>query len=105
MKLFKKQRDAGQSVISMEQIKYEWVCVLMKMVQSRKVKYSKSTYKENITFAITPYQLVGNIQGIKESLWDHKKTCKNYSLSGICDRMYFLMAKWGILRGESLFWC
>ena len=32
LKLLKKQRDAGQSVISMEMIKYERVCMLMKMV-------------------------------------------------------------------------
>ena len=68
-------------------IQYEWVCMLMNMVQSRKVKYSKSTYKENITSAITPYHLVGDIQWIEESLWERKNTCKKYSLDGICDRM------------------
>ena len=50
LKFLKKQRYLGQSVISMEHIKSERVCMLMKMVQSRKVKYSKSTYKKNHLF-------------------------------------------------------
>ena len=66
-KLLKKQRDAGQSGISTEQIKSERVCMLMKMVQSRKVKDAKSTYKEKVTSVINPYQLVGDIQRIKEA--------------------------------------
>ena len=61
--------------------------MIMKIVQSRKVKDAKSIYKENITSTITPYQLVGDIQGIKEALWDHNKTRKNYSMAGICDRI------------------
>ena len=43
--------------------------MLANMVQSREVKYSKSTYKENITSGITPYQLAGEIQRIEEALW------------------------------------
>ena len=43
LKLLKKQRYAGQSVIYTEMIKPERVCMLMNMVQSRKVKYAKST--------------------------------------------------------------
>ena len=65
LKLFKNQIYAGHSVISTEQIKYERVCMIMKMVQSSKVKYVKSTYRENITSDITPYQFVGEIQGIE----------------------------------------
>ena len=61
LKISNKQRDAGHSVISTEMIKSERVCILMKMVQSRKVKGDKSTYKENITYTITPYQLAGEI--------------------------------------------
>ena len=64
MKLLKKKRDAGQSVIYTEHIKSERACMLMKMVHPRKVKDTKSTYKENITSTITPYQLIGDIQGI-----------------------------------------
>ena len=45
LKLLKKKRDSGQCVIYTEMIKSETVCMLMKMVQSSKVKYSKSTYK------------------------------------------------------------
>ena len=30
---------------------------------------------------------------------------KNHSLDGLCNMMCFLMTKWGVLRGESLFWC
>ena len=59
----------------------------MKMVQSRKVKYVNSTYKENITSAITPYQFVGDIQWIEEALWELNKKRKNYSLAGLRDRM------------------
>ena len=59
LKLLKKQIYACQSLISVEMIKSERVCMLMKMVQPKKVKYSKSTYKEKITSNITPYQLVG----------------------------------------------
>ena len=77
----------------------------MKMVQSMKEKDSKSTYKENITSAITPYQLAGEIQGIEEALWYHNMTCKKYPLAGIFYRMCFLMTKYGILCGKSWFWC
>ena len=45
LKLLKKKRDSGQCVIYTEMIKSETVCMLMNMVQSSKVKYSKSTYK------------------------------------------------------------
>ena len=38
LKLLKKQIDAGQSLIFTETIKHERVCMIMKMVQSRKVK-------------------------------------------------------------------
>ena len=40
LKLLKKQREAGQSVISTETVEYENIYMLMKMVQSRKVKYA-----------------------------------------------------------------
>ena len=40
LKLLKKQIDTGQSVIFTEMIKYEMVFMLMKMDQSRKVKYA-----------------------------------------------------------------
>ena len=66
MNFLKKQRDAVQSIISTDMIKYERVFMLMKMVQSRKLKYAKSTYKEKTTSAITPYQLVGEIQWTEE---------------------------------------
>ena len=68
LKLSKKQKDACQSVISTAMIKSGMVCMLMEMVHSRKVKYAKLTYKKNITSAIIPYQLVGEIQRIKKSL-------------------------------------
>ena len=45
LNILKKQRDAGQSVISVEIIQYENVCMILKVVQSRKLKYAKSTYK------------------------------------------------------------
>ena len=45
LKLFKKQIYADWSVISLEYIKYERVCMLMKIFQSRKVKDAKSTCK------------------------------------------------------------
>ena len=61
LKLLKKQRYAGRSLISKERIKYERVYMVMKMVQSSKVTYAKSTYKKDIISAITPYQLVGDI--------------------------------------------
>ena len=86
-------------------IKSERVCMIMKIFQSGKVKKSKSTYKEKITSAIAPYQLVGEIQGIKEALWEWNNKFKNYSLAGLCDRMSFLMTRYGILHGKSLFWC
>ena len=105
LKWLKKQRYACQSVISTSMIKSEMVCMLMKMVQSRKVKDIKLTHKKNITSAINPYQLVGEIQRIKQYLWEQNKRCKKYSLSGICDMICFLTNKCGILRGESLFWC
>ena len=79
--------------------------MIIKMVHSRKVKDAKSTYKENITSVITPYQLVGDIQGIREYFLDLNKACKKYSLAGLHDRMCFLMNKCGILRSESFFWC
>ena len=41
LRLFKNQRDSGQSVISTEHIKYERVFMLMNMLHSRKVKYAK----------------------------------------------------------------
>ena len=59
LKILKKQRDTCQIVLSTEMIKYERFCMIMKMVQSSKVKDAKSAYKEKITSAITPYQLVG----------------------------------------------
>ena len=43
LKLLKKQRYVGQSVISFDKIKSERDCMIMKMVQSRKVKDIKST--------------------------------------------------------------
>ena len=76
LKLLKKQIYAGQSVISMEHIKSVRVCMLMKMVQSRRVKYAKSTYKENITFDINPYKLVGEIQRTKEYWRECNNKCK-----------------------------
>ena len=45
LKLLKNQRDAGQSVSYTDHIKSERVCMLTKMVESRKVKDTKSTYK------------------------------------------------------------
>ena len=60
----------------MEMIKYERVCMLMNMVKSRKVKYSKSTYKEKITSAINPYHLVGDIQGIEEDFGNSTRNAK-----------------------------
>ena len=65
LKLLKNQSDAGKSVICMEMIKSGRVCILMKMVQSRKVKDPKSTYKEDTNSAITTYQLVRDIQRIE----------------------------------------
>ena len=63
----------------------------------------KYSCDENITSAITPYQLVGDIQGIKEALWYLNNKCKKYSLARLRDRMCFLMTKCGILCGESFF--
>ena len=97
LKLLKKQRYAVQSVIYTEMIKYESVCMPTKIVHSRKVKDAKSAYKENITSDITPYQLVGGIQRIKEALWERNNKCKKYSLDGLGNRMCFLMNKRGIL--------
>ena len=77
--------------------------MLMNMVKSRKVKDDKSTYKEKITFAVTPYQLVGKIQDIEEDLWELNKKCKRYSLDGLFDRMCFLMNRFRIICGESFF--
>ena len=105
LKLLKKQRYAGQSVIYTDMIRYMRLCMLTKTVKSSKVKYAKSTYKEKTTSAITPYHLVGQIQRIKEALWEHNKRCKNYSLDGLRDRMCFLMTKYGILCGKSFFRC
>ena len=68
--MLKKQRDAGQSVIYMEMLKSERVFMLMKMVQSSKVKYTNSTYKEKTNSDIIPHQLVGEIQWIEEALWE-----------------------------------
>ena len=86
-------------------IKSERFCMIMKMIQSREVKYAKSTNKENTTSAITPYPLVREIQRIEEDLWECNKKCKTYSLAGLRDRMCLLMTKCGILRVGSLFWC
>ena len=77
----------------------------MKMVQSIKVKCANSTYKENITSVITPSLLVGEIQRIKKALWESNNKFKNYLLAGIHYRMCFLMDKYGILCGKSLFRC
>ena len=79
--------------------------MVMKMVQSSKVTYAKSTYKENITSAITPYQLVGDIQHTKESLWEHNKKRNKYSMAEICNIMWFLMTRFGMICGKSLFLC
>ena len=84
----------------MEMIKSEIFCMIMKMIQSRKVKYAKSTNKENTTSAITPYPLVREIQRIEEDLWECNKKFKTYSLAGLRDRMCLLMTKCGILRVE-----
>ena len=43
LKLLKKQRYAGHSAISTDQIKSQKMCILIKMVQSRKVKDYNST--------------------------------------------------------------
>ena len=64
LKLLMNQIDAVQDVISKGVIKSERVFMFMKMIQSRKVKDSRSAYKEKIPSAITPYQLVGGIQRI-----------------------------------------
>ena len=87
MKLLNNQRNSEQSVIYMNQIKSERVCMIMNMFQSRKVKYAKSTHKENIFSAITPYHLVGYIQGIEEYLWDCNNKRKKNSLACIFARM------------------
>ena len=105
MKLLKKQIYAGQGVIFTEMIKSERVCMLMNMVHSMKVKDAKSTYKENTTSGINPYQLVWEIQWIEEALWGCNKKCRNYSLAGLRDIMCFLMTKCGMLCGGSLFRC
>ena len=75
------------------------------MVQSKKTKDDKLTFKENITSTITPYQLVGDIQCTEESLWGCNKKWKNNSQAGHCDSMLLLMTKFGILHCEWLFWC
>ena len=83
LKLLKKQRDVGQSIIPTEIIKSERGFMLMKMFQPREVKHAKSKFKENITSAINPYKLVEEIQWIEETLWELNKRYKNYSLSGL----------------------
>ena len=103
MKLMKKQRDAGPSVISMEMIKSERICMPMKLVSSRKVKYINSAYKEKITSAINHYQLVGEIKQIEDALWKHNKKCKNYALTGLSDIMCSLMNKCEIIHGKLFF--
>ena len=45
LELLNNQRDAGNSTIYLEMIKYERVCMLMKLVQEKKVKDSKSEQK------------------------------------------------------------
>ena len=70
-----------------------------------KVKRCQVNIQKKITSVITPYQLVGEIQRIEEALWERNKNCKNYSLAGLRNRVYFLMTKCGILSGESLFRC
>ena len=70
-----------------------------------KVKRCQVNIQKKITSVITPYQLVGEIQRIEEALWEHNKKSKNCLLAGLHDRMCFLMAKYGILRGKSLFSC
>ena len=105
LKLLENKIDAGQTLNSMEIIKSERVYMIMNMVQSRKVKYAKSTYKENINSIITTCQLVGENQRIEEALWDRNKKFKNYSMDVLCYRLCFLINKCVILRGESLFWC
>ena len=105
MKLLKNQIDSGHSVISMEHIKYERVCMLMNMVQLSNWKYVNSTYKEKIISSITPYQLIRYIDGIKEALLEHNNTLLKFSLAGLCGRMFFLIIKCIILRGKSLFRC
>ena len=104
LKLLKKKIDSGQSVISTENIKYERVCMLMKMIQSGRVKCAKSTYKEYITSTITPYHLIGKTQRIKEYFCYRNKTCKIFTLDGLRDRIFFLMNKFRILSGKSYFW-
>ena len=105
LKLLNKQRDAGQSVISTEHIKYERVCVLVKMVHSRKVKYANSAYKEKITSSINPYRFIREINRIEEALWYHNKTCKKFAMACLCNSMCFLMTKYVILCSKSLIWC
>ena len=70
--------------------------MLTKMIQSKKVNDAKSTCKEKITSGITTYQLVGEIQRIKEAFWERNNKCKEYSLD--------VITKYIILCGESLFW-
>ena len=105
LKLLKNQIDSGHSVISMEHIKYERVCMLMNMVQLSNWKYVNSTYKEKIISSITPYQLIRYIDGIKEALLEHNNALSKFSLAGLCGRMFFLIIKCRILRGKSLFQC
>ena len=77
----------------------------MNVVQSSKVKDSKSIYKEKITSSITPYWLVWEVQWIKEALWERKNKFKEFALSGIHDSMCFLMTECRIICGKLLFWC
>ena len=75
----------------------------MKMVQSRKIKDANSTYKEKINYFITTYWLISYIDSIKEALWYCKKTCKQFALAGICDKIFLLMTKCKILHGNHCF--
>ena len=78
--------------------------MLMKMIQSGRVKCAKSTYNEYITSTITPYHLIGKTQRIKEYFCYCNKTCKIFTLDGLRDRIFFLMNKFRILSGKSYFW-
>ena len=78
--------------------------MIINMVQSKKTKDDKLTFKENITSTITPYHLIGKTQRIKEYFCYRNKTCKIFTLDGLRDRIFFLMNKFRILSGKSYFW-
>jgi hypothetical protein len=83
---------------------------LLKLVETRKKRIAKSSYKEKYDQELSPYEIANQSLRISDWLLNHQSHNPIKSQASLRDRFHlliyrftFLMSNFGILRGESLF--